>query len=107
MGSTEDTSEKFIIHVDSELKELIPGYLKNREKDIIAFKESLQKDDYESITMLGHSMKGSGGGYGFDGLSEIGYTIEKAGMGKDESTIRKSIEELTHFLDNVKVIYDD
>ena len=54
--------EKIIAHVDPDLRDLIPGYLKNRQKDITTIKKALKAADFAKIRVLGHSMKGSGGG---------------------------------------------
>ena len=56
--------------------------------------------------MLGHSMKGAGGGYGFTGVSEIGRSIEEAAKERDASLIRMSMMKLTEYLDRVEVIYE-
>ena len=62
--------------VDSSIEDLIPVYLENRREDIKSISASLAEGEYEPIKILGHSMKGSGGGYGFDGSSEIGQALE-------------------------------
>ena len=59
---------KFVVVVDDDLQDLIPDYLEGRRKDIAAIRSALERDDLESIRSIGHKMKGSGGGYGFDRL---------------------------------------
>lgn len=71
-------SEKIRIRVDPVLQELIPGYLENRGKDLLVYQQALENENFDTIGILGHSMKGSGGGYGFNDLSSIGRAIEKA-----------------------------
>ena len=51
-------------------------------------------------------MKGSGGGYGFNDLTSIGRAIEKAAKNRDKESVRKSIIDLTDFLEKLEVIYD-
>ena len=58
--------------MDEDLGDLIPGYLENRKKDVVEILNCLNRRDYETIRSLGHKMKGSGGGYGFDTITEIG-----------------------------------
>jgi len=55
-------SEKIRIRVDPVLQELIPGYLENRGKDLLVYQQSLENENFDTIGILGHSMKGSGGG---------------------------------------------
>ncbi len=97
--------EKIIVHVDEEIKDLIPGFLENRRKDVIALNEALAKDDHETIRILGHKLKGTGGGYGFDLITDLGQSIEEAAKEENNDEIQKRIHELTHFLENVEVIY--
>lgn len=98
--------EKIRIHIDPDLKELIPGYLENRRKDIREILRSLDQENMRPIQLLGHSMKGSGGGYGFDFISEIGRAIEAAAKEKSGKNIKGYITKLENFLDRVEVVFD-
>jgi len=97
---------KILVRVDPDLADLIPGFLDNRRKDITAMQEALVQSDYETIRVLGHSMKGAGGGYGFETITEIGAALEKAAKGKSSETIRRWIGELSVYLDRVEIIYE-
>jgi len=97
---------KIIAHVDNELADLIPGYLANRKKDIVAIYDALEKNDMDTLRIIGHSMKGSGGGYGFETISEIGMLMEKAAKeGLNEDVILQ-VERLEDYLDQVEIVYD-
>ena len=96
--------KKIFVKVDPELADLIPGFLNNRRKDIEDMKSCLEAENFEQIERLGHSMKGSGAGYGFDGVSEIGKFIEIAGKEKDVDGIKKGIEDLKDYLDRVELV---
>ncbi|MZG52754.1 MAG: Hpt domain-containing protein [Nitrospinae bacterium] len=98
--------KKIIAHVDPDLRELIPGYLKNRRKDIKAIDAALKDSDLKKICTLGHSMKGSGGGYGFMEISVIGAAIELAAKEKAPDKILNHLDELKSYLKNVSVVYD-
>ena len=89
--------------VDPEIADLIPGFLKNREKDIEQMESYLEAKNFEEIERLGHSMKGSGAGYGFDGVSETGKAIEVAGKEKNIEGIKKGIEDLRSYLRRVEI----
>jgi len=103
-----DTSkgERIIIHVDEEIEDLIPGFLDNRRKDVKALQEALAKGDYETIRTLGHAMKGAGGGYGFDTITDIGSFLENAAKQKNTEEIRKRINELSDYLERVEVVHE-
>ncbi len=98
--------ERIIVKVDIDLEELIPGYLENRREDIDSILGDLEKGDFESVKITGHSMKGSGGGYGFDRISDIGKIIEISAKEKNVEEIKKQVEELTSYLDKVEVVYE-
>ena len=106
MKNQDTQSEKIRVRIDRDLQELIPGYLENREKDLLVYRQALEKDDFDSIAVLGHSMKGSGGGYGFNDLSSIGRALEKAAKKRDKESVRKSIINLTDFLKKLEIVYD-
>ncbi|MBW2038433.1 MAG: Hpt domain-containing protein [Deltaproteobacteria bacterium] len=106
---TQDNSanqKKIIVHVDPEIEDLIPGFLENRRNDVKTLQEALTKGDYETIRILGHSMKGSGGGYGFDAITEIGRSLEDAAKTKNTEETRRWVDELLHYLERVEVVYE-
>lgn len=97
--------QKIIIEADQDLSELIPGFLQHRHDDIRLIAEYLEKGDFESLRILGHSMKGSGSGYGFDDISDIGAVIEQDAKEKNPAEIQKQAEALEDYLLRVEVIY--
>ncbi|HOP86726.1 MAG TPA: Hpt domain-containing protein [Syntrophorhabdaceae bacterium] len=97
--------KKIHVKIDADLKELIPGYINNRYLDIENIIIALEKSDYETIRILGHSMKGSGGGYGFDAITEIGGVIEAAAKEKNNDVIKGKVEELKDYLSKIEIIY--
>jgi len=98
--------EKIIVQVDAELEDIIPVFLENRYKDIKSMLESLKQSDYESIQILGHNMKGAGGGYGFDAITDIGKSLEQAAKDKNSEKIRKLVGELSTHIERVEVVYE-
>lgn len=96
---------KIKVQLDPDIQDLVPGFLQNRRNDVLTIRTALAKNDFATITVLGHTMKGDGGGYGFDAISEIGGIIETAGKQKDANRIREEIERLAEFLERVEVVY--
>lgn len=91
------------VQVDAELEEIVPNFLKNRQKDILAIHSALKREDYEAIRILGHSMKGSGASYGFDVISDLGKALEGAAISRDRNTIAETTENLALYLERVEV----
>jgi histidine phosphotransfer protein HptB len=75
--------EKIITHLDPDLRDLIPSYLRNRENDIKTIIKSIETTGFDKIHILAHSMRGSGGSYGFMSANKINDTLEEASRIKD------------------------
>jgi HPt (histidine-containing phosphotransfer) domain-containing protein len=103
----ETATGKVTVHADPEIADLIPKFLENRQKDIHLITAALEKGDWDTVRLLGHSMKGAGGGYGFAGITDIGKHLEDAAKIKDASAIRTGLEDLETYLNRVEVIYDE
>ena len=88
--------------VEPELEDLIPGYLANRRRDIAAIKTAIANADYARARILGHSMRGSGGGYGFPVITEIGASLEVAALAEDTVAIEAACGRLLDYLDHVQ-----
>jgi len=97
--------EKIIINVDPDLEDLIPGFLENRSKELETLRDALDEKNYQSIQSIGHSMKGVGGGYGFDRITEIGRDLESAAKAQDRDAINDLIEKYGDYLDRIEVSY--
>ncbi len=97
--------ESNIVQVESELEELIPGFIKNRYHDIEKIESFLRQEDFEGIKLIGHTMKGNGAGYGFNEISEFGKSIEAAAKEKQIPVIQKLLSDLAAYLDHVTIEY--
>jgi len=64
--------------VEPDLRDVVPGYLKKRRADVVSCCDALAAGDLASIQAIAHKMKGTGAGYGFPFLTEIGGKIETA-----------------------------
>ncbi|NQU65269.1 MAG: Hpt domain-containing protein [SAR324 cluster bacterium] len=103
----DDNPLKITVQIDPDLKDLIPSFLKNRAEDIKKVQAYLAENDFESIQMLGHSLKGNGAGYGFDELSVIGQELERAAIDKSAETIDKVRDRMSAYLENLEVVYEE
>ncbi|MCX8022677.1 MAG: Hpt domain-containing protein [Syntrophorhabdaceae bacterium] len=101
-----DEEKRIVLTIDKDLEDLIPIYLENRRKDIKTILSSLEKDDFETIRTLGHSMKGSGGGYGFDEISNIGKEIEMEAKKSNGEEIKRLLERLSWYLEHIEIVYE-
>jgi signal transduction histidine kinase/CheY-like chemotaxis protein len=89
--------------IESWLKPVVGGYLEKRRADVAKLRIALDHGDYGTIRTLGHQMAGTGGGYGFEPITEIGSVLEDSALAIDADRIRTSIEDLDRYLNAVQV----
>ncbi|HEY2967199.1 MAG TPA: PAS domain S-box protein [Casimicrobiaceae bacterium] len=106
--SNEDSSRKdaILVHANPQFTDLIPGFLQNRRQDVIVSLDALDRGDFETVESLGHGMKGAGGSWGFQGITDIGAALEQAAGSADIGASRKWVGELSRYLDRVEIVCD-
>jgi len=95
-----------IIYVDPDLEDLIPGFLQKVYANIKMILECTEMAEYEKIVVLAQQIKGGGGGYGFNKISELGRRIEKAAKDLEPDRINISVNELSAYIEKIEVRYD-
>jgi HPt (histidine-containing phosphotransfer) domain-containing protein len=98
--------DKIVVNIDSDLEDLIPGFLENRRKDVSALNEALSNTNLETLRSIGHSLKGVGGGYGFDSLSDIGAEIESKAKSGEIDGIDELINKMKDYLERLDIKYE-
>jgi hypothetical protein len=91
------------VTVEDWLKPVVGPYLEKRRGDVALLRAALERGDYAVIRTLGHQMAGTGGGYGFNAITEIGNLLEESALVGDAARIRSSIEDLGRYLNAVQV----
>jgi len=99
------TSKTIVVTVDADIEDLIPVFLEGRREDIKALVEALEKGDYDTVLVLGHNMKGAGGSYGFDVITELGQELEQSAKEQNAENVGRLVKELSTYLDRVEVVY--
>ena len=100
-----EATAKVTVYIDPDLADIVPGFLENRRRDVLSLQKALQQGDLQTIRVLGHRMKGDGGGYGFETISEIGEALELAAVHEDRPAIERQTSELNEFLTRLNVVY--
>ena len=101
----EKDGNTIVVQGDPDLEDLMPGYITHRVEDVKLMNEALVNNDYDTVRVLGHSMKGSGGGYGIDEITDIGRELEIFGTEKNDEELRKWIDELAYLLEYIEIVY--
>jgi CheY-like chemotaxis protein/HPt (histidine-containing phosphotransfer) domain-containing protein len=95
-----------VVRANPKFADLIPGFLQNRRNDVIAILGALDRGEFETVESLGHGMKGAGGSWGFQGITDIGAALEQAAGLADTDASRKWVGELSRYLDRVEIVYE-
>jgi HPt (histidine-containing phosphotransfer) domain-containing protein len=103
--SSFDSDDRIIVEISRDLEDIVPIFLTNREKELPILRDALATQDFRILQTLGHRMKGDGGGYGFDHISEIGTGLETAAKQQHLPAIEQHIAQLEDFLKRVTVVY--
>lgn len=101
--SGEQESTKPVVYIDPEIKDFVPEYLENRKKDSETISDALKQGNFESIRVMGHKMRGSGKLYGFERISEIGYSLEESAKSRNREQIEKLCQQLSMYLEEVEI----
>ena len=104
-GQNRNAESGITVYIDSDLEEIVPGFLENRRREVQTVETALRQDDFDTICVIGHRMRGDGGGYGFDAISTIGEAMEQAAARQDQEAIRRHLSNLVDFLARVTVVY--
>jgi CheY-like chemotaxis protein len=96
--------EPILLRVKSKFADRIPAYLQNCRQNAILMLDALDRGDFEIVTSLGHQMRGSGGMFGFQAITDIGAALGQAAGGADNDASRKWVGELSNYLDSIDAI---
>ena len=100
----EPTPPAIMVEIDPEIADLVPGYLANRRRELTELEALLAAADWQRIAHIGHRLKGSGGGYGFDALTTQGIALEQAAVAADAAAIRQILITLDDYLARVRAV---
>ena len=93
------------VEISRDLEDIAPIFLENKRKDLRTLRIAVGTQDFVTLQTLGHRMKGDGGGYGFDQISEIGARLEIAAKQENRPEAEHCVAELEDFLKRVSVHY--
>ncbi len=79
--------DRVIVELDEDLSDLIPGFLTRKRADVITILDANARRDYAEISRIAHRVKGEGGSYGFQTMTEIGRSLERAAAMRDDLQI--------------------
>ena len=81
-----------------EWAEMQEMYINHTSKELSKIQEDIDNIIIDSLRTFGHNIKGSGGMYGFEEVTNLGTKIEASAKVNDRSKIKLLLEELSGFL---------
>src|SRR6266849_6940988 len=98
--------EAYKVTVAKDLEDLIPAFMRNRNKELETLKVALAAADFEQLRQLGHRMKGVGNSYGFARVSDLGKHVEDGARSGDRALLEATITSYSEYLAKVQVAYE-
>ncbi len=89
------------------IADLVPGYMDARRNELVELRECIRDCDLEKLRVIGHRLKGSGAGYGFPELTQLGGMIEDAAAEQDLGTVAEAVRRLRRYLKSVSWVVRD
>ena len=83
---------------EDEWAEMQEMYINHTSKELVSIMDNLETNSFDSLRTFGHNIKGSGGMYGFNEVTEIGAVIEAAAKDEDMALIESNLKNLDLFL---------
>ena len=80
----------------------VPEYLQNCRENVVIMGEALDRSDFGTVGLMAHNLRGSGGAYGFQPITDIGAALEESAIRLDVAASREWLAELSRRLDDVE-----
>ena len=94
------------VTVAKDLEDLIPTFMKNRNKELDNLRIALAARDFEQLRQLGHRMKGVGVSYGFERVSALGKSVEDGARSGDRALLESTIAQYGEYLARVEIAFE-
>ena len=91
-----------VVEVPTDIRDLIPDYLRRRNEDLSELQEALANDDRTTMRTIAHRLKGSGQSFGFDRLTYFGEELERALVRGEPRLLARQIELIEYYLRTVR-----
>jgi len=93
------------IEIEADLRDLVPNFLEHKRADLGTLRTAIDHKDYETISQIGHKMKGEGGSFGFDAVTAMGSVLEQAALNQDLTSANHTLDQLAEYLESIDVVY--
>ena len=85
--------------LEREKEVLTAKYLEQCRRDVATLRQGLAAGKFETISGIAHRLRGAGGFYGFDEITQLGLEVETAASAKQTSRNAELVERLSEFVE--------
>ena len=96
--------ERITVEIDREIIDLIPGFLARKRADLGKIATALGAKDFAAVAAIAHRIKGEGGAYGFDQLTEMSKELERAAKAGSAAEAQKIAAQISEYIEAVEVV---
>jgi HPt (histidine-containing phosphotransfer) domain-containing protein len=100
------TEKRILIRPDPDLAEEAVWYRTKLIEYLHAGREALNTRDIQTLSNIGHRIKGSAESFGFDLAGKMGTTLETDAKNNDLEGIGQVLNLLSDYLDNIEIVSD-
>ncbi len=93
--------------IDADIRELVPGFLRDKSAEIDDLRSALDPGDLEPARALCHQLKGTAHMYGFVRLSDLAAEAEASAARGDVVALTACLAEVADYLGRVQVRYEE
>lgn len=94
-------------YIDPGLEGLLDRFFELSRKDLDVIRAAVEQRDFTTLVRLGHTVKGTGYGYGFTGMGKLGGDIEQAALDEDLVALQDCMGRMDRYLSTVRIEFTD
>jgi hypothetical protein len=83
---------------NAEIGGLRVAYLRRRRTELENLRGAVAAEDWNAFVTAGHNMKGTGAGYGFAELTDLGRNLETAAKGRDLIAMEGLLQRIEEYI---------
>ena len=96
--SSDQTAGVVPLGVNQRIAARVPAYLQSCRDHVVTIGHALDRADFQTVSHLGHNMRGSGGAFGFQAITDMGGELEQAADRADADGARRWVGALERYL---------
>jgi signal transduction histidine kinase/DNA-binding response OmpR family regulator len=101
----EQLSDQNVVQVEKDFAEFIPAFIEDVLKDVREMSQALTQEDFDAVRKASHRIKGAGGGFGLETISEIAIALETAAKSGSKGETEKALLDLSDYINTLHIEY--